>query len=215
MAVIADFTSLKQGLIDYADVADTVGDNISDDRLSDFVQFATHSFNYGISSEKLRVREMETIATLTPSSGVCTLPTDYLQYRRVALTTSRRQELAYIAPSVADQIYPDRGSGVSQKFTIIGSSLYLFPLSSTDVELTYYQAVPHLTDAAPTNWLLTKHPQLYLHACLFQLAIYRRDPELKADSAAMMQALMSALHGTDEMANYAYAPTNMRGMVVA
>lgn len=211
MAVIADYTTLKAGLVDYADT----GDNISDDRLGDFVQFATHSFNFGVATEKLRVRDMEATVTLTPTSGVCALPTDYLQYRRVTSAASRRVELAYIAPSVADQIYPDRGSGVSQKFTIIGSSLYLFPLSSDDVELTYYQAIPDLSDASPTNWLLTKHPQLYLHACLFQLAIYRRDPELKADSASMMAALMSGLHGTDEMANYAYAPTNVRGMVVA
>ncbi|MDX1222697.1 hypothetical protein GOL85_13290 [Sinorhizobium medicae] len=178
-----------------------------------FILFSTAMFNNGQGGVKpLRVREMMAVENLTPVSGVCTLPDDYLQYRRVIELASRRRDLQYVTPTYADQEYSDRASGLSSDFTIIGSSLYMFPLSSNDIELTYYQTIPDLSDAAPTNWLLTKQPNLYLHAGLMQLAMFTKDNDLFSRSAAVVTAVIDGLNSSDWMANMAKAGTRIKGV---
>src|SRR3954466_11948821 len=51
-------------------------------------------------ARKLKVRLQESTTTLTPSSGVATLPTDYLGYRRVPGTGTQIHELPYVAPPI-------------------------------------------------------------------------------------------------------------------
>lgn len=208
---ITDLASLKAAINVWSDLGGTL-----DDQLTDVVQMTTHMLNYG--SEEmagLRIREMETIATLTPTAGVCTLPTDYLQYRRVTIPSSLRRELSYITPSVSDDLYPDRGAGSSCNFTIIGSSLYMFPTTSSDLELTYYQKIPDLAADGDTNWLLTAHPLIYLHGALFNVAMIQQWSDLQGRSAAMLKTLVSGLMTSNELANYAYAPSRPRGITIA
>lgn len=207
---ITDLSSLKAAINVWADLGGSL-----DDQLDDVVQMTTHMLNFG--SEEmmpLRVREMESVTTLSPTSGVFALPSDYLRYRRVVELGSTRNKVEYIAPAVADDLYPDRASGLSRNFTIIGSSLYLFPLTSNDVELQYYQKIPELIDASDTNWLLTAHPAVYLHGSLFNIGMINQWDNLMSRSAGLFRSLASGLMGTDEMANYAYAPTQTSGITV-
>ena len=57
-------------------------------------------------NRRLRVRQMETSTSLTPSSGSATLPSDYLAWRRVTWTGSTRVELEYVHPSYLQAAYP-------------------------------------------------------------------------------------------------------------
>jgi hypothetical protein len=209
---ITDFTSLKTAIDGWSDTAGS----IPDDQLGEFVQFATAMFNFGSDEiPALRTLEMQDVVTLTPVSTVCALPDDYLQYRRVTIPASFRQPLLYITPEMVDERFPDRPAGTPCNFTIIGSSLYVLPTTANDVELTYFQKIPELTDDDPTNWLLAKNPALYLHASLFQLAMYRRDDDLQSRSAAMIMSLMNGMTRTDTLGSYAYAQTTVSGMVIA
>lgn len=208
---ITNLGELKTAVNAWADIGGTL-----DDLLNDVVQMTTHMLNYGSEEMSgLRVREMESIATLTPTSGVCTLPTDYLQYRRVTVPSSLRRELTYTTPAAADDLYPDRASGSPCRFTIIGSSLYTFPLTASDVELTYYQKIPDLSADSDTNWLLTAHPLVYLHGALFNVAMIRQWADLQSRSAAMLRTLVSGLISSNEVGNFAYAPVQMRGIAIA
>lgn len=204
-----DYSGLQTALADWSARTDLTS------VIPSFIEFSTAMFNHGIPDRgvaPLRVREMETVADLTPTSGACTLPDDYLQYRRVVEKASIRRELQYIAPSYTDQQYPDRAGGLACDFTIIGSSLYMFPVSGNDIELTYYAAIPNLSDSATTNWLLTKQPNLYLHAGLVQLAMYTKDNALLERSMALVTMTIDGLNRTNELANFARAGTRMKGM---
>lgn len=206
---ITTFAELKTAITDWSDASDVSA------YLDDFVTLATSALNRGTDNvPALRCSDMETIANLTPVSNVCTLPADYLVYRRVVEKASIRRELTYITPSVADTDYPDRAAGLANNFTIVGSSLYMFPLSSNVIELTYYAAVPNLSVSNTTNWLLTKHPNIYLHACLMQLGMFRRDDDLTQRSAQILASLVGGLNNEDMLSNYAYAPSRPRGVVV-
>jgi hypothetical protein len=184
--------------------------DISADEIRSLIALAEAMLNYGQQDmEPLRVRDMLNVLTMTPESGECLLPGDYLSYRTVVELSTPRRPLSYITPGHADQIYPSRPSGAACDFTIVGDTLTTFPATSNDIDLTYYQAIPPLTDINTTNWLLTKQPNLYLHASLLQLAMYVRDDNLFQRSAALVKTLVDGLNTYDVLGNYAMAGTRL------
>ena len=122
-------------------------------------------------NRKLRVRQMETTATLTPASGSVALPTDYLSWRRLTWTGSQRVELAYAQPSYLQAAYPTSPSDVPRIFTIEGSTLKIRPVDDTDLELDYFAKIVPLATTSP-NWLLTAHPDLYLFGSLVEAEMF-------------------------------------------
>jgi hypothetical protein len=202
---ITTFAELKTAISSWAEVNDV------DAYLDDVVSLSTDVFNYGLSDmPPLRTREMMAVESLSPADGACTLPDDYLQYRRVVEEASCRRNLQYIAMTSVEQMYAARESGLSSTFTIVDDQLYMFPLSSNDIELTYFQKIPHLTDAATTNWLLTKHPGIYLHAGLYQLGILRRDDGLAQRSMMILNGLVRGLSRANFSSEFARATTRLR-----
>lgn len=184
-----------------------------DEYVPDFVLQAEQVFNHGSESiAPLRVRDMETVDSLSPTNNVYTLPDDYLQYRRVTEEASSRRALDYIDPMGVDQLYPLRTAGYSNHFTIIGDSLYTYPLSTNDVELVYYAVIPALTSGATTNWLITKAPSLYLRMSLMFAAEFIKDDAEVAKQAQMAKALVDGMNRSGMMANYARAGLTIRGI---
>jgi hypothetical protein len=172
----------------------------------DFIAMGEGIIAYG--SEQvtpLRCREMEAVAALVPASGVCALPSDYLQYRRVVDTGTPRRNLGYVTPEAADLYYPGRAAGTAEKFTIVGADLQTFPLTANTVELTYYARVPALTALAATNWLLQKHPGIYLRASLLMAAEFIKDAREMATQATLLSSLIKGMNDQGMLANYAKA----------
>lgn len=208
---ITTFAELKTAILNWADVNDSDTVTAADD----FVSFSTDMFNYGyddgqIKVDPLRVREMQDVTDLTPTDGACDLPDDYLQYRRVVELASCRRNLTYIAMTAVEQAFAAREAGLSDRFTIVGGELFMFPTSSNDIELTYYQAIPTLSDGATSNWLLVKRPALYLQAGLFHLGVYRRDNEMIERSMKLMKGLMGGLSKSNFSSEFARATTRLR-----
>jgi hypothetical protein len=123
-------------------------------------------------NRRLRVREQETSATLTPSSGAAALPADYLTWRRVTWTGASRVELQYVHPSYLQAAYPSLPAGVPRVFSIEGGSLTIRPVDDTALELDYFAKVAGLSNAAPSNWLLAAHPDLYLFGSLVEAEMF-------------------------------------------
>jgi hypothetical protein len=128
-----------------------------------------------VANRRLRVRQMETTTTLTPSSGEATLPTDYLAWKRLTWTGDVRQELQYVHPQYLSAAYPTSPSDIPNFFTIVGETIKIRPIDDTDLELDYYQKIPALADDATTNWLLTAHPDLYLFGSLVEANAFVQD----------------------------------------
>lgn len=209
MGFITDFTDFKQKLRDWSDRGTSL-----DAVIGDFIAMATDTLNFGDDAvgDPLRVRDMMAIEDLTPTNGVCTLPSDYLQYRRVVELASQRRELSFIVPSVAEQTYPTRSAGLSCDFTIVGQSLLMFPVSSNDIELTYYQAIPAIDETSvPSNWLLQKHPKLYLNTALMHLYSFVSDQGRQAEKAGVVNAAVSTLNSSSQMSEFANAAYRPKG----
>jgi hypothetical protein len=171
-----------------------------------FIVLAEAIFN-----SKLRMRQMETTATLTPVSNLCTLPTDYIEYKRVVEVASIRRPLDYITEDAADRLYPDRASGLACNFTILGTQLMAFPLSTNNIELTYYQKIPALSGSNTTNWLLTAHPNAYLHACLLYVGEYIKDAERISGESQFLQSYIDLMQSVDNRGKFGNAGVTLTG----
>lgn len=199
---VTTYAELKTAIgveLDRTDLASYTGD---------FVKFAEGQLN-----RDLRHRKMVTSTDLTPASNVCTLPTDYLNYIRVVELGAIRRELEFITPSVADQMYPTRPAGLASHFMIVGDSLTALPLSSNDIELTYRQKIPTLSDSNTSNWLLATHPELYLRASVMQGLMFINETSSTRFSSTVqfVQKMIEELNSESEMAQYAHAAIYMSG----
>jgi hypothetical protein len=131
----------------------------------DCITLAESKFN-----RALKTRNMETTDTLTPVSGVCTLPTDYIELRRIYIDTDNPIELEYLPPEQFYVKFPIlRNSTISPSryYTIEGDSIVLSDqVTTNEIKILYYQKIPALSISNTTNWLLTNHPDIYLCATL-------------------------------------------------
>ena len=166
---ITNYTELK------ASVASWLARDALTAAIADFIVLFEAAAN-----RRLRAREMETSAALTPSAGAAALPPDYLSWRRLTWTGSRRRELDYVHPSYLQAAF-DAGAGTPRVFTIEGAALKIRPTDGTALELDYFQKLPALSDAQPANWLLAAHPDLYLFGALVEAEAFNKD----ADKAAL------------------------------
>jgi hypothetical protein len=198
----------------YAQLQTAVGNYLAREDLTsdipDFITLAENWLNYGSEdTAPLRVREMETEATLTPTAGDCTVPDDFIQ------TISAREDgygiLSYVTAQALDAMYPVRYAGNGFHYTIVGNTLKTAPLVSNDVLLTYYQAIPALTTSNTTNWLLTKAPGIYLRASLAMAAEFIKNDAEAAKQAAMAKALIAGLNRSDMVGRFARAGLTIQG----
>lgn len=203
---------MATAIVDYASLKTAIGEwdaSTLDGDADVFIDLAEAYFNV-----KLRLRQMETVEDLTPDvDSVCTLPTDYIEYKRVVELASIRRKLAYITEDAADGLYPTRAGGSPCHFMIVGSELTALPLSSNDIELTYYQKIPALSGSATTNWLLLEHPNLYLHACLLYAGEWRKDDGQITKESTFVQNYVDLLHAADNRGKFARAGVTLPGVV--
>jgi len=148
---------------DYVALQASVASWLARDDLTTFIPDYITIFECA-AARKLRVRLMETTATLTPVNGVATIPGDYLGHRRVTWTGSPRIELTYLPPQAFQNDWPVAISGTPSVYTIEGSNLRLAAQSDTALEFDYYQRTAAISSAL--NWLYTNHPDAYLFGTL-------------------------------------------------
>lgn len=119
----------------------------------------------------LRVRAQIQFGTLTCTAGIgyAALPSDFLEIENITLQGDIDRSLTYETPEQLDVRFP-RGAGNNRPaaYTIIGDRIYFGPVpdSGYTIQFTYYARLAELSAAGDTNWLLQKHPSVYLFAAL-------------------------------------------------
>ena len=114
--------------------------------------------------------EMEVRATATGFGQYTTLPSDFK--RMIGVSTGNYFELQQVSSSQISSMNQSI-TGEPQKFAISDGSISFAPINSAaPITMLYVRRIPPLTAAAPTNWLLTQAPDLYLYGCLLQSHLY-------------------------------------------
>lgn len=160
----------------------------------------------------IRCRSMEKSLTYSHDAQFKDLPADFLEARNIQANTNPVTPLQYVTPQEADRIRAMQITGAPRYFTILNNQIELVPFQVTDVEIVYYGKIPALTSDAPTNWLATRYPDIYLHGCLVQAATY-----LKDDPSTWVQfydTAISELTVDDERSRFQGTTPQVRGITI-
>lgn len=201
---ITNYGELKTAIADWLDRSDLTS------RIPDFISFAEARIHYGSAQgpmmlQPVRLRAMETEVDLTITSGRATLPTDFLEARRILFLSDPTQIIELLAPELFWRMDAGLSSGRPRRATIEGSDLILSPSpdTSNDVQLTYFAKFTTLSGDADTNWLLQNAPDIYLFAALVEAAIYTRNRQAADEYLIRFASASVALIRQEERARSA------------
>ena len=113
--------------------------------------------------------EMEVISTATTAGQYLALPSDFGEMRSINVGTYRLNQATAADFSGFPSI-----SGIPSTYGIFDGQIAFAPIPATGsgVTMLYTRKIPALTVSNPTNWLLTRAPDLYLYGCLLQAHVF-------------------------------------------
>lgn len=173
--------------------------------IPDFVAMLEAQVNREV---KFRNRRQEAEATLAFTSGVATLPTDFIEARTVVFQSVPRNRLEYLSPSQFENTYNVDSPATPINFTIVGNNLKVGPLPNSDVgaKLTYSQKLTALSADADTNWLLAHHPDAYLYGSAVHAAPYLGEDARLQTWFGLLDRCAAEIAGDDSRARWNGAP---------
>lgn len=180
--------------------------DVDDNDLSDYITQAESEF-YNNEIAPLRVRAMEARATASAStsSRFLALPDDFLQMRRLSVVRDNgNQDITFMAP---EQLSVLNESGIPRYFSVTTQLEFdKTPDSEYTIEMAYIKKIAALSDANPTNDILTNAPNIYVFGALW--ALFQEKQEF--DSAEYYYGkFVNSIGGynkTDKRGRYGPAP---------
>lgn len=200
---ITTYTELQTAVADWLNRSDLSS------KVPDFIALTEADVN-----RRLRCRQMEAeytgnLTAGTANYGLSSLASDLAAIRQVNVTSGG---YTYVMNYISMQQYIQRhpagsGTGLPTDYTVVGNTLKFGPVPDSDYgwSLWYYRTIPALSSSNTTNWLLTRHPDVYLYGSLVAATPYiEDDPRLQtwgslyenALAAVMLEGHMSKLGGT-------------------
>jgi hypothetical protein len=172
---------------------------------ADFITLADNRIHYGskdqeMPSQPLRVNGMENRDTGSISSGTITLPTGYLETRRLTLTVNgQNKELRYIAPPLNAPL--ENMTVDASFFTENNGKIYVGGTGGGSGYIhDYYKKLDTLSDSTTTNWLITNHPSVYLQACLVEAWLFVGNMTKAQIAYRSFAGLVNGLNSVDKNA---------------
>ena len=165
-------------------------------------------------SRNLRHWQMEERAVAEMDTQYSAVPSDWIATIRfqTAGDGTRPLELISRAEMLDRRARSSDVAGRPQFYTMAAGQFEVFPTpdQTYNAELLYFARVPALSDAAPTNWLLTAAPDAYLYGALVHSAPYLRDDARSAIWASSYQSAIDALNRASDDAKYSGSGLRMR-----
>lgn len=151
-------------------------------RIPEFIELAEAKIN-----RRLREKDMVTKnAAFSITGEYVAVPASFGGVKTFYLNTSPKQNLDFMADDLMTGLFA--GSGRPRHYNTQGSNFRFGPAPDATYSstLVYYLKVPALTGGAPTNWLLTDHPDAYLYG-------------VQAEECGFMKDFSGAAGWTDAM----------------
>jgi len=200
---IADFDDLVAAVADYLNRSEITA------RIPTFIQLAEARFN-----RLIRTPEMENSAAFAVT-GDLLLPDDLLELRavRIAAGPDREGLLEQVTPA---QLRRYGRTAARPCFYALQAGTMRFappPDGRYDVTIDYYARLPALSAELQTNWLLDRHPDLYLFSALAHSETYIGTDERVALWKAGADEILAELFGAANRQRYGAAPLRLRAAV--
>jgi len=123
---------------------------------------------YKTHAQPLRVREMETEATIVSTDLRAPLPDDFLSARYLKLSNAAETRLQYEAPEAWNESH-------SGYFTTVGSEVRLPTCAAGNALLVYLAKPAALSNDTDTNAILDAYYGIYLSASMKYASAYVKD----------------------------------------
>jgi hypothetical protein len=164
---------------------------------------------------RLKTRFNETRTTLSTVAGTATvaLPSDFGEMREITVAVGNADKvLVYAPPEQMDAAYPSEVTDESILYTIEGTNLRLKPIPGQVYSLSvlYMQGIVALSNGAPTNWLLTNHPDAYLFGALAEAEAFIGEDERIALWIQRRDASFASILTADIKARWSGGALQMR-----
>ena len=198
---ITNYSELKSAIADWLDRTDLT------DQIPDFITLAEarHKRDF-----KLRRMETRVTADTIADTEYYTLPDNYVAMRNIQLNTDPKTSLEYLTPEQMDRIYAGSNKGKPKAYSIIGNDIQLRPTpdSAYEIEILYFKHFAALSDSAPTNEMLTNHPDAYLYGALVEAEPYlQNDKRLQTWSSLYDRAKQDIISSNERDRHSGVAPT--------
>ena len=147
-----------------------------------------------LNRELRHFRGLTRLAT-TISAEFTNAPSDLLALRSARLIDSPYWPLPCLSAEQMAGRRAEQRSGTLDSLALIGAQLCASPVPAAtyNVEILYYAAIPGLSAAATSNWVLANFPALYLWGTLTEAAnFYEDDDQLTKYGSLFRDALMGA-----------------------
>tara|TARA_R110000824_G_scaffold164768_2_gene341195 strand:+ start:225 stop:719 length:495 start_codon:yes stop_codon:yes gene_type:complete len=132
-----------------------------------------------------------TVSTVAGTSTVA-LPTGYVQMRDISLITSPITQLQYLTPEIMNRINAGSRTGKPETYTIIANNILFGPTPDAvyNISMLYYKTFDALTALAPTNWVITNAPDVYLYGSLLEAEPFlMNDQRVQLWATALTQSI--------------------------
>lgn len=161
---ITTYTELKAAIADWLN-----RDDLSDARLSDFVQMAENRIFH-----VLRIPVMEKFVAITvDTNGKIALPTDYLEAKDVLFNDKPLERISLTE-------FYSRGISQGQPIAFTREAEYLRlspnPGNVAGMKMIYYAEPARLSGTTATNDMFALSPELYLYGALVAAGTYLGSP---------------------------------------
>jgi hypothetical protein len=198
---ITNYSELKSAIADWLDRTDLT------DQIPDFITLAEarHKRDF-----KLRRMETRVTADTIADTEYYTLPDNYVAMRNIQLNTDPKTSLEYLTPEQMDRIYAGSNKGKPKAYSIIGNDIQLRPTpdSAYEIEILYFKHFAALSDSAPTNEMLTNHPDAYLYGALVEAEPYlQNDKRIQVWSSFYDRAKKDIIDSNERDRHSGVAPT--------
>jgi hypothetical protein len=198
---ISNYSELKSAIADWLDRTDL------DDSIPDFIALAEarHKRDF-----KIRRMETRVTANTIADTEYYTLPSQYVAMRNIQLNTNPKTSLEYLTPEQMDRIYAGSNKGKPRAYSIIGNDIQLRPLPDSvyEIEMLYYKYFTPLSDSAPTNDMLTYHPDAYLYGALVEAEPYlQNDKRIQTWASFYERAKKDIIDSNERDRHSGVAPT--------
>lgn len=199
-------------IANYTDLVSAVAGWLARDdlttRIPDFITLAEAKFNRVILHPRMETRSTLTVNTLATDPEFLDLPTDFQTMRSARLSgVTGKPRLGFMTQTQMDDFRYSTDNVTDQPvyFSVTGGQIELAPTPNEDydVQIVYRANIPALSSGAPTNWLLTMAPDLYLYGALLESAPYTKNDERISVWAMGVQTVIDQLNtlGDRESAN--------------
>ena len=206
---LSTYSQLKSSIANFLNRSD-----LTTEIQDDFIKLTEADFN-----AKLRIRQMEQQDDITIDAEQVTVPTGFLAVRSFfILQSSVKYPLEYITPHNLFEIKGGSRTGRPRAYTLKSDNeveKFRFgpsPDTSYTGKLSYYKAISALSDTNTSNYILAKHPAIYLYGSLYHAANFLGgiEPNQLQNWLGMYSSALERCENNDRQDTYGGAPVQQR-----